>query len=656
MLDNQHRNGEMGAIKLELRYPQNVNGISVDPRPDWSFDDLMSQLNTLEKKLGSPSLGPKTRMREIPTREVNTFQKKLGTPSLGPKTRLRDISPGGGIERTQRPFVMHISEDELGFSESDGEEGEGKELVLGSRFSCSDLGLSDSDDSKEDLSIEIQSSLMDKVGLEEGALIELTHEHQHEVKEEIRSQVSALEIDLQKEIEISAAALLRIEKEAEARRELDKKLDTQYRRKIAEALDNHLTAVQRDHEHRSQIEERKIRNEEKLQQEKARHEAAKKRAEEAKAAALEAERRAAKEAAEREAVEASEREAAAAAAAAAQKEAAEKQVVASSSVPSKKIQSPGSIIRSSDAALKLEEERLQKYKEFNEENMRLGLRHEDYQSYERQIARLIRQISGTKENVRAKATELVKIFNNPACPKSISVAMFAKKVISQCETPSSSFTRAAFACGHVIVLVASQVPYALDLLLAEFHLACIYTVPKHVQYSESVFETKEAYYRAIGIREEDGKIESVDRYLERLESYVRLYAAIIQTEAGVQNAHGLKEGWAWIARLLNALPANKYTAVALEAFLSMAGFSLYKRYRSQFQKILDVIYTHFLVALRAQTDPKVNKTIMRIQTYIEGKQFLKEPEGWRLQSSLLSGEFVPEEESYYPSNKYYYQW
>ncbi|KAK6930930.1 mRNA export factor GLE1-like [Dillenia turbinata] len=489
--------------------------------------------------------------------------------------------------------------------------------------------LSDSDDSEEDLSIEVQSSLMDKVGLEEGVLIELTHEHQHEVKEEIRSQVSALEIDLQKEIEISTAALLRIKKDAEARRGLDKKLDTKYRRKIAEALDNHMTAVQRDHEHRSQIEERQIRNEEKLQQEKARLETFKKRAEEAKAAALEAERRAAKEAAEREAIEASEREAAAAAAAAAQKEAAEKQVVASSSVPSKEKQSPGSIMRSSD----------------------------DYQSYERQIARLIRQISGSKENVRAKATELVKIFNNPACPKSISVAMFAKKVISQCETPSSSFTRAAFACAHVIVLVASQVPYALDLPLAEFHQACIYTVPKHVQYSQSAFETREAYYRAIGFRQEDGKIENVDRYLERLESYVRLYAAIVQTEAdGVQNAHGLKEGWAWIARLLNALPANKYTAVALEAFLSMAGFSLYRRYKSQFQKILDVIYNHFLVALKAQTDPKVNQTILRIHTYIEGKQFLKEPEGWRLQTSLLSDVFVPEEESYHPSNRYYYQW
>ncbi|XP_062110373.1 mRNA export factor GLE1-like [Humulus lupulus] len=90
---------------------------------------------------------------------------------------------------------------------------------------------------------------------------------------------------------------------------------------LVKALDNHLTAIQRDYELRSQIEERKIRSdaayegakrkekallEEKLRQEKAKAEAeAKLRAEEANRVAMEAQRREAKEAAEREANEAS---------------------------------------------------------------------------------------------------------------------------------------------------------------------------------------------------------------------------------------------------------------------------------------------------------------------------------------------------------------
>ena len=45
-----------GVVKLELRCPQNVNGIIiVNPKSDWSFEALMSKLNSLELKLGSLS-------------------------------------------------------------------------------------------------------------------------------------------------------------------------------------------------------------------------------------------------------------------------------------------------------------------------------------------------------------------------------------------------------------------------------------------------------------------------------------------------------------------------------------------------------------------------------------------------------------------------
>ena len=42
-----------GAIKLELRCPQIVDGIAADPEPDWSFDALLSELNALENNLTS---------------------------------------------------------------------------------------------------------------------------------------------------------------------------------------------------------------------------------------------------------------------------------------------------------------------------------------------------------------------------------------------------------------------------------------------------------------------------------------------------------------------------------------------------------------------------------------------------------------------------
>ncbi|KAF8390531.1 hypothetical protein HHK36_025058 [Tetracentron sinense] len=1195
----------MGAVNLELRCPKSIHGIVVDPEPDWSLDSLLSELNSLELKLNA----------------------SLMAPAPFTKTRLREFSNMNGIRRSPRAFVMRISDDEMDGIKSEGEDVHDRSIVAGNRFTCAELYLSESED--ESALEETQTHLIGKVGLVENLLFELNHEHELGVKDEIRNQISALETDMINESERSTFAHVQVEKYTETRLEMDRKLDAQYQRKIAEALDNHLTAVLRDHEHRSQIEERKIRNdaafeeakrkeralqEEKLRQEKAkaeaesvetsiarkgrqapvpsprseidtgragelsnpigveavslrktiestvesyagcaekvardkgakhrrsrrnqrravqrkkirvwkrkvskegvlsstpeepcakllqsdqgrtswgrcpteisyelgrgsgslgpviaeeekevqqwdsgtqlnitgwrgegpmvpfnlgldpddpfgldhlifrtgsfkrqglvggdlatdsgrdgllktnnsaigeekggfagkdvsassnwnqasvqtcqraaqvsdaqgevsefcleggspgagpsdgegircggdeasrgvvvavrsevevegrpdegegvveedggwyfpinplpsqavqevvdsvepggaslqvgcrggfdlvergpepgkpvylsparveltrekvmgssavdphqvedpvaRHleageigqsseplrgaglsgsisdspldqeeatewvlsevegvssflgisveehreeakilfqkcevsgaleevrlEAAKKRAEEAKKATLEAERRAAKEASERETTETTKmmspevaRKEAMGRQGEVKAEGLNAQSKGSGFGPNK-AQSAGNILKSADSALKVEEGRLQKFKELDEKNRALSLSSKkDFHSYELQIARRIKQITGTKENVRSKANDLIKIFNDPICPQSISIALFAKKkqreamkvvkllyglpneyqslkdqilggdaipyvtevyarlqrisvgndvmgsqsssgerpttnassntgadqitvmVVSQCENPSASFGSTAFACGHVIVLVTSQVPLAMDLVLAEFHRACIYTVPKHINYSESAFETTETYYKMIGYREEDGKIESTDHYLERLESYMKLYGALIQTEVdGIQNTHGLKEGWAWLARFLNALPANIYTAVALEAFLKMAGFALFRKYKSQFRKILNIISRNFLDALKARGDPKLNPVITRLKSYIETNQFLQEPEGWRLRTSLLSDVCVPESDSGFYQEQYQYQ-
>ena len=48
-----------GAVKLELRDPQNVNEtIVADLKPDWSFEALMSKMNSLKLKLNSSSKFP----------------------------------------------------------------------------------------------------------------------------------------------------------------------------------------------------------------------------------------------------------------------------------------------------------------------------------------------------------------------------------------------------------------------------------------------------------------------------------------------------------------------------------------------------------------------------------------------------------------------
>ncbi|XP_052206185.1 mRNA export factor GLE1 isoform X2 [Diospyros lotus] len=644
----------MGAVKLEPRCPQRIGGIVIDPQPDWSFDGLLSELSLIEKKLHISSTSP--------------FSiRKSG-----------EVFSAKSAER--RGFVMRV--DEMVDSEEDSK-GEACDwpLVRARRFTCDEFDISY--DSEDDSMSETLCLLMDKVGLIEGALSELTHDHQLRVKDEIRNQILAWEADLMIENNKFTSALAQVKKYVEARQEMDRKLDVQYQRKKAEALDNHLTAVQRDHEHKSQIEERRIRDdaaieeakrrekalqEEKFRQEKlraeaeARLEAEKKRAEEAKAAALETERKAAKEAEKKIAAEDSARSAAAAAvvpstdATGSPKRASlgilNDQSNKSVSDGVKTVQQAGNALKCAESALKLEDRRRQIYQEVAAKNASLGLGSSSaHLSLQSKINRLIKQISGSKENVRKKVDQLNQIFFDSSCPQSISVAIYAEKIVDQCVNPNNS----VFAYAYVTVLLASQVPLVMDLVLAKLNKVCIYTVPKYISYSKSSFDTKAAHYKAIGYKEEDGQIENEESYVSGIASYMSLYGALVQTEIqGIQHAHGLGEGWSWLARFLNALPANLYTAVALQAFLEVAGFGLYRRYKSQFKKLLSVVYHDFTSAFKepAGVNPKLSRAITGIRTYMETKGFLKEPEGRSLQNSLLSHDFVPDLES---SDHYHYQ-
>jgi GLE1-like protein len=56
--------------------------------------------------------------------------------------------------------------------------------------------------------------------------------------------------------------------------------------------------------------------------------------------------------------------------------------------------------------------------------------------------------------------------------------------------------------------------------------------------------------------------------------------------------------WFSPCRLLNHLPATRLTATALEAFLRVAGYALFRAYRGQFVKLLQLVDQSFLAALQ----------------------------------------------------------
>ncbi|CAN1228971.1 mRNA export factor GLE1 [Linum grandiflorum] len=615
---------ERVPLKLELRCPQKVHEIAPDPQPDWSFDSLLAELNSLEKKLASSSSFP------VPFT----------------KNQSRGIRNGNTVEsqRLHVAFSMRVSEEELEVSDDEGND-DTRGLVAAKRFNFDDFYGSETDDSDQEFGLDVQPYLMDEVGLVEGALLERSHDHQLELKEEIRSQFSSLEMELMGKSQKQSQAFARIDEYTEARRETDRKLDTLYQRKIAEALDDHLTAIQRDHELKSQIEERRIRSdaayeeakrkeraiqEERIRQERAREEAeAKRKIEEARTAALEAEKKAKEEAAK---IEASKN--ATALVASVQTANLDTQSQPSKSDGTETSLSKGYVVRASEAALTLEEARLQKLRDVIENNQSIMSRsNTNFAAQEKHIGRLIRQLQATEQNIRTKTSDLIKIFNNPSCPQSISVAVFATKVVAYCDTLGFS----AFPCAQLIIRVTSQIPYAMDVILAELHKACIYTVPKHIARSKTASDSQEAYYKNhLGFKEENGQIETAKTYKDRMRAYMSLYGALVQTEVpGFQNQLGPKEGWSWLARFLNSLPANEFTAVALIAFLETAGFVLYRKYKSQFGKMLHIVQNEFVKGLTDRNDTELTLITREIESYITNKRFLQEPNGRRMEDQRM---------------------
>ncbi|XP_039123316.1 protein GLE1-like [Dioscorea cayenensis subsp. rotundata] len=573
----------MVFVQLELPCPESCPVIAAaDPQPQWTLRDLLLEINTLELQLGNSS-STLVRLKEGMHSEF-----------------FRGLEVNGG-----EPFIMHISDEGVEDFDSDDGERFDESLGKGTRFSCADLDLSDLESSEDEGYLKITPHLVHKKGPEDSILFE--YEREREIKVKYAVIVCA----------------------------------------CAETMDCHLSAIRRDFEQRCQIEERRIIEdaaieearrreiallEEKVRQEKAKMETearlrATKLAEEAQKAAEEAAIKESKEAAEKEAE-------------ALHKDITEK-VQGSPSKVSNNIVSnvdKGIKVLAADKALKVEESRIKFHDEVAQEMMLSS--NEEFDRCGRQISKLLRQINRTQQKVRAVSVALFGIIDGPSVPTAhILFVSCVKRLFHYVRNPNAKVLIAlSFAWDIVILSVTSQVLAVMDLLIAALHKACIYTVPKHLQPTESPSKSND-YLKIIGYHEEEGRIESSDSYVKRVESYMKLYAAIIQTQVpGIQNPHGLKEGWAWLSRFLNNLPANRTTAVALHAFLKMAGFALFKRYRSQFRKILNFISDNFLPVLKKRDD--ASKVYVEIEEYLQSKAYLTQPEGWSLQSGLLSRELV----------------
>ena len=249
----------------------------------------------------------------------------------------------------------------------------------------------------------------------------------------------------------------------------------------------------------------------------------------------------------------------------------------------------------------------------------------------------VQQIAATRKQIEQKAADVAQFLHSlPNDPqRTYALVSLAKRILTQCDSQVSKLNRFAFALAEVAVRVAAFDRRFGVLLVALLHESCVLAVPKYYPFVEGRYASDEEYFKLMGYvkAEEQGdappetpKLENTDTFCLRLRGFMLFYASYAQADHA-RHPHGLPAAWAWLSRLLNKVPPNRFSATALEAFLKHAGFAMHAAYGRQFGKLLDVVDREFLPSLEAKDDADARPVVSRTRTYLNERGFLNPPEG-----------------------------
>ncbi|GLC49071.1 hypothetical protein PLESTB_000179300 [Pleodorina starrii] len=250
---------------------------------------------------------------------------------------------------------------------------------------------------------------------------------------------------------------------------------------------------------------------------------------------------------------------------------------------------------------------------------------------EKKLTVHVQQICGTQNQVQVKCQDVYTLLSGLQGPwRTFGMLTFCNKVIKQHELVQLN-NKAAFPLSLVAVKVSSVFPDLLDLLIALIQKTCPLAIPRSYVHDPAKISNN-AYYRGMGFEEQDdpsaasGKVfESPEEYIRRVEGIMLLYGAIMQVDE--PNRHGVHHAWSYLARALNQLPADRFTAKALIAVLRVAGYSLHLRFRGQFVKLLSAMQREFLPALRAAAGDDIGALATLLDSYVADGLYRKPPEG-----------------------------
>ena len=161
-----------------------------------------------------------------------------------------------------------------------------------------------------------------------------------------------------------------------------------------------------------------------------------------------------------------------------------------------------------------------------------------------------------------------------------------------------------FVLAAVITELWSEFPIFGRLVLANFYRQCPYLIPVYPTPREES-QSDEEFFKSLGYKYLNGKVEQEFEYLERMSRIVRLYAAVTISlpRRNPSHPHGLHQAWKYLESLLHLSPQSDFTASILVEFLTVTGNAMEAKYGEKFQQMLDFIHKDFIAQIRSVTLP-----------------------------------------------------
>ncbi|KAG0344287.1 hypothetical protein BG004_004600 [Podila humilis] len=141
----------------------------------------------------------------------------------------------------------------------------------------------------------------------------------------------------------------------------------------------------------------------------------------------------------------------------------------------------------------------------------------------------------------------------------------AKKFVQQAGNDLLVKADPAFPMAHVIVLLFTNHPKFLDVIMARFAKKCPYILPVYIAHDSA--DTTDQFMKKLGYAKKEKGWETEAQYDARQCAIFSLYCAIMQTDPPVgRNLYPIEHAWTWMARILN-MPPRPITPALISSFI-----------------------------------------------------------------------------------------